>query len=580
MGVAKLVLLLALAATAQAQAVGGNITSASQGTADEVAIPDGVGSCGFDQLSAPIIPDNATSYFGPVVRKTLNALQALYLGSNAAGAIQLTGSANSTVTISRTGPFTVFLAFESGELGSSTAGVEAVEVPFLSAFVGSSLAGEDVVSIFTPWSSGDLAAAISEVLQPGETLLHVVSVGSGHAGRLAYLGGAWAGLTYPAANSDVVTFGTPWDLMNPQFAWSYNQLLSLYYHWPYTACAPAANLTASQMAAPQGAYEALGNALTALATQTSLVQSTTLSNLPPELPADWSRDTGRKLRSLGPAAPPLLEPVAQSCPPVLCKAAYYLTAACSLWPASSTTPNLLGDIPLQYMSDASNGAGAVVAWDESTRTAIFIWESTQNVEDFIADLKFLQTSDFQPTGANVISGVQVEDGFYDQYASLTTGSNTLLDAFATLSNNATPVRVVCAGHSLGSAVASLLGVWASGVWPSATVTVAGSGTPMVENQQWTQEFRAVVGRSYRFVYEQDLVPSLPPFNSYQMLDGAIWLRQGYAIATERPPFDIFDLSIEDHFCIKGYVPDLNSIANVTVPQWIYSYNQASYVPLA
>lgn len=68
-----------------------------------------------------------------------------------------------------------------------------------------------------------------------------------------------------------------------------------------------------------------------------------------------------------------------------------------------------------------------------------------------------------------------------------------------------PLRAIASGHSLGAALSELTGVWASTVWPNATVLVANTGAPMVGNSAWEQMFRAVVGRAYRYVNHFDQV---------------------------------------------------------------------------
>lgn len=69
----------------------------------------------------------------------------------------------------------------------------------------------------------------------GEEVVRVVCVGEGPAGGLALLCGPWAALEFPRANVDVVTFATPWQGFNPQFAWAFEQLVVVHYLWPFAA---------------------------------------------------------------------------------------------------------------------------------------------------------------------------------------------------------------------------------------------------------------------------------------------------------------------------------------------------------
>ncbi len=47
-----------------------------------------------------------------------------------------------------------------------------------------------------------------------------------------------------------------------------------------------------------------------------------------------------------------------------------------------------------------------------------------------------------------------------------------------------PTKVICTGHSLGAALASLCGVWASLQWLDADVRVVTFGSPAVGNQEF------------------------------------------------------------------------------------------------
>jgi hypothetical protein len=91
----------------------------------------------------------------------------------------------------------------------------------------------------SPRSSGPLPQAIENVMG-GERILWVTCTGKGASGGLAVLCGLASALYFPGTSVDVITFATPWQGFNPQFAWSFNNLISLYYFWPFD---PAQTLT-------------------------------------------------------------------------------------------------------------------------------------------------------------------------------------------------------------------------------------------------------------------------------------------------------------------------------------------------
>jgi len=81
-------------------------------------------------------------------------------------------------------------------------------------------------------TSGPLSQAISQVMD-GERILWVTCTGEGPGGGLAILCGLAAALELPSAGVDVITFGTPWQGFNPQFAYIFDRLISQYYLWPF-----------------------------------------------------------------------------------------------------------------------------------------------------------------------------------------------------------------------------------------------------------------------------------------------------------------------------------------------------------
>lgn len=50
--------------------------------------------------------------------------------------------------------------------------------------------------------------------------------------------------------------------------------------------------------------------------------------------------------------------------------------------------------------------------------------------------------------------------------------------------------------------------------------------PFTGNQQYVDAYRMLVGREYRVVNNMDLVPSLPPVDSYRHVAAGIWGTQG------------------------------------------------------
>ncbi|MCO5550894.1 hypothetical protein L7F22_004388 [Adiantum nelumboides] len=95
-------------------------------------------------------------------------------------------------------------------------------------------------------------------------------------------------------------------------------------------------------------------------------------------------------------------------------------------------------------------------------------------------------------------------------------------------------RVICIGHSLGGALATLCAQWCRYVaYPSAEVWCVTIGSPRVGNKAFSQDFNQHVvtkGRSYRVVNKGDVVPNVPLFDRnaavlsvYKHVEGFIYL---------------------------------------------------------
>lgn len=225
------------------------------------------------------------------------------------------------------------------------------------------------------------------------------------------------------------------------------------------------------------------------------------------------------------------------------------------------------------MSNDDTGANAAVAWVNSTMTAVLIWEGSISKRDWTQDALAFQTDDFHPLNINETFGdVQIHRGFYNQFKSLTQSATNdaqnITHQILALSGGQTPRRMLIAGHSLGSALASISGVFFSTVWTNTSITVVGSGTPKVGNDDWVAEFRGTVGRAIQYEYGRDVVSAVPPWDSYHILPELMWLTRDLGIAAQRPAISVDDLTFDDHHCQLTYVPLLYDIDAITVPAYV------------
>lgn len=84
-------------------------------------------------------------------------------------------------------------------------------------------------------------------------------------------------------------------------------------------------------------------------------------------------------------------------------------------------------------------------------------------------------------------------------------------------------NVVCVGHSLGGALATLCAKWCRDVaFPDATIGCVTIGSPRVGNIAFAEDFnnRVVDGLNYRVVNKCDVVPAVPNLLSYPSFGSA------------------------------------------------------------
>ncbi|KAL4443454.1 hypothetical protein ABPG75_011191 [Micractinium tetrahymenae] len=534
-------------------------------------------------------PSNVQQQLGPIVVKSATAFAYAVAGGGAGGAPQLpAGPAN--VTLHRAGPHSLAIAF-SDERGAANLGNPVTDgspggsgnVSFLADWVYTSEAPLQLLDAFGrlvegPGTQGTLADAVERVMG-GAPLLQVTCTGEGPlAGGLALLCAPWAALQFPTANADAITFTSSWAGFNTQFCWSFAQLAVLHYTWPFNSNHPALAGAASGAVGDGGAnLGSIATALSSVITADTISQAVAIPNMPPEVAHDFSAATSQELGSLAPLGPEY-EPPPSEYPVILGKTRDAVAAACGAFNPGGTDQYLPG-VPASRLHAAS-GADAIVAWNASSLTGIIVWLGSEDKIDWLQDAITFFSDDFQPGNlSGVLPGVKVHRGFLNQFSSLTTSpdsdANNITAVLLRLSGGQSPENLLITGHSLGGALSELCAVWASTVWPNATVLVANTGAPRVGDKAWEAEFTSVVGRAYRYVNHLDTVPELPPFDSFRQVPHGMWLRDDLVLLQDRPqlPHDL--LTWNDHHCDQLYVPQILNATAVTVPGFIYTTGPAT-----
>ncbi|KAL4443465.1 hypothetical protein ABPG75_011202 [Micractinium tetrahymenae] len=170
-----------------------------------------------------------------------------------------------------------------------------------------------------------------------------------------------------------------------------------------------------------------------------------------------------------------------------------------------------------------------VAWREPEDPAcqagiiILAFRGTSSQEDAKIDARAWREA--VPMDQPAIGGT-VHSGFLKQLNALVSdadGGKTITRVVAELSKGKPVGRVICTGHSLGAALATLGAGWAAVQWPEADVRCFSFASPHVGDAVASSCFQRLVGMRCRVVYRADIVPRLLAATRYRHVDPIIRL---------------------------------------------------------
>lgn len=466
-------------------------------------------------------------------------------------------------------------------------------------------AAESLVDTFDSLHT-DIRKACDKVLG-GVTRPHNVLVtGVGASGSAAIVGATWAAANYPSAHILLESFGGAWP-GNNRFNWTFSQIVDQYYLWPTQAQLASLGNGMLDKYSLGDAMEKLEEGGIFVDDQDELVDdmrdllehATTVhivagdgtdvsyKNSAPnegnvttaEVEAmqaetytapDWTDASYEQ--QLNETAYSYLEASSSSCPIGLCKCRQLLLLAGGIYSLNEEQSPITMAFPDVSMElHGENDADAVIAWDKENRVAYIVSEGTTSIMDIANDLMFIER-DYPLSEANerIFDEPEVANGFREQMFELTSDAsdeNSIEVQLNKMMGDDYPRLIKITGHSLGGAVASLLGPWAAYTWPKATILVVTSGQPKPGDKKFARFYKQVLGRQWRFVHEKDIVPGMPPLDYVKHVDMGMWIHDGGVPADDRPDFGTFELNAEDH---NSYLYSLipSETANITIPDWV------------
>jgi len=201
------------------------------------------------------------------------------------------------------------------------------------------------------------------------------------------------------------------------------------------------------------------------------------------------------------------------------------------WCTQPETPRV--KVNIVFENDGFQGSYGYIGTTSSE--IIVSFRGSSSVSNWLHDLDFKQVP-------YPISGALVHEGFYHAYNDVRDQVESHVQALLAKNPNM-PVRVM--GHSLGAALAVIcsselvrLNITQTGQISTLTI-----GQPRVGNKVFAQNFDSVIGRHYRIVNKEDIVPHLPPIRvDYYHTGTEIWFPTNFT------SYKVCDGSGEDPTC--------------------------------
>jgi predicted lipase len=138
--------------------------------------------------------------------------------------------------------------------------------------------------------------------------------------------------------------------------------------------------------------------------------------------------------------------------------------------------------------------------NNNTLVLAFRGSEETGIDDWITDLKFIPAA--FPFGDPKQTAIAVHGGFIEAYQSIR-------DAMFKVAKDSPLKPIICTGHSLGGALATLCAVDIQYNLPDKRVTCYTYGSPKVGNSDFVKFYNRHVPQTYRIVNGVDLVPTLP-----------------------------------------------------------------------
>jgi pimeloyl-ACP methyl ester carboxylesterase len=162
-----------------------------------------------------------------------------------------------------------------------------------------------------------------------------------------------------------------------------------------------------------------------------------------------------------------------------------------------------------YIRCESSGFDAYV-WAANGRRRSFLYivfRGVHEIQDFLASIDVRQTHlDLGVPIDGDAGAVRVHAGVLRQYATMRA---ELMRAVEGCSHRVPPDEIICVGHSLGGALATLASVDMRKIFPGTVVRAHTFGSPRLGNRAFAKWYASVIHEHVRVAHMNDPVPRVP-----------------------------------------------------------------------
>ena len=200
---------------------------------------------------------------------------------------------------------------------------------------------------------------------------------------------------------------------------------------------------------------------------------------------------------------------------------------------------------------------------------LICFRGTESKKDILLDINISRSKFIVP---NYNIKMYVHEGFLTQFNEVCHDLTNEIESYKNdISIDNKKKKIIFTGHSLGGALATLGTCYFSILNRDLSVNCITYGSPRVGCNEFKKKFNKYCDKSFRYVNENDPVPSLPSSWRYKHVKGCNWINND-KIVNEIMPWRFYRFcksyilsffgygynAIDDHYC-KNYIINLDIV---------------------